>query len=132
MSIKGLIQRWKDRIEEFEDVKRQDRINELVVQRKKNSNERELERFLEEERQKNIKEQLEAFREKRREENRRQTILGGKNMFTGKATVLEDNDRLFKMKSTMGSKGNMFGTPKRDGSGRGRRLNKNRGGCWGI
>ena len=107
MSIKDIIDKWKGKKEEFRDMKSQDRMREILEQRKKNSNERELERFLEEERQVNIKEQLEAFRAKRREENREQTMLGGKNIFKGHTSVLTDNKKLFSMKSSKG-KGGMF------------------------
>jgi len=55
MVLKEFLKRMKDKREGFREVQNQDRVQTMVQERKKNSNERELERFLEEERQKQIK-----------------------------------------------------------------------------
>ena len=108
MVLKELVQRIKEKRAVFKEMKDNDRMQETLQQRKKNSNERELERFMEEERQKDIIEQLKMFRSKRNEENRKQTILGNKNIFKGHTNILTDNKKLFSMHSNLGGQGIFF------------------------
>lgn len=95
--LKEILAKLRERKDSFKDAQHSDRVAELIAQRKKNSNERELEGYLEEERQKKIKLQLDYFRAKQREENRRQTVLGGKNVFSGHKSVLTENKNVFNM-----------------------------------
>jgi len=103
MNLKNILDKFREKREEFKTVQRQDKIQELVQQRKKNSNERELERFMEEERQKEIKSQLEMFRKKRAKEVNGMKILGGKNIFKGHKNILTDNKKLFGMHNDFGA-----------------------------
>ena len=105
--IKQFLNQMKERKGQFKQVQAQDRIHTIVEERKKSSNERELERFMEEERQKQITHDLGVFRKKRHEEGMKTTVIGGPEIFKGKkTTVLINNDKLLNMKKDKG--GNLF------------------------
>ena len=97
MVLKQLLERMRARKEAFNEVKQQDRINTVISERKKNANERELEKFMEKERQENIKVQLNRFREKEKSENRNMNILKGKNIFKSHTSVLTNNPKMFSL-----------------------------------
>ena len=89
-----------NRTKEIIDERRAER---LAIQRDKNSNERELERFMEEERQKKIKISLEHYRKKRDKEinkahllKRDKNIINQKPLFTGKAVILNEKRSFLK------------------------------------
>lgn len=101
----------KDRREGFKEVQMQDRVQTMVQERKKNSNERELERFIEEDRQKMIKQQLEMYRQRRKMQDREVTTLDKKNIFKNHEPILKHDDKLFGLKKSnqsMMTKGGMF------------------------
>ncbi len=123
---KELIKRMSDQV----------RFEKLVVDRTKSSNQRELERYLEEDNQKNIKEQLEYARKKRSDEinfghnpidtknimKAEWEVLKEKNQFTGRGNVfagqesvlkndnkmLRTNKKLLKSSDNIMKGGNMF------------------------
>jgi len=66
--IKKIGERKKERSEKFKELDENDRLNNLIETRKKPSNERELEQFMEKERQKKINTLLEHYRKKERDE----------------------------------------------------------------
>ena len=106
----GLSELFKKRIEnsaKFKEMQEDFELRKKLAERQKSSNERELERFHEEEREKTIKKNLEEFRKMRQKEAMTTTVLGGKNMFKGKGnicsgecTILKNNDRLLSMNRT--------------------------------
>jgi hypothetical protein len=99
MSISSFLAKWKANKEQFKEMQRLDKLQTVVEQRKKNANERELEGYMEEERQKQIKVQLDHYRQKKKDEMRQTTMLGHKSIFNHKATMLKDNNKLFKGRS---------------------------------
>ena len=90
----GKLLHKNDRVKEIIDERRAER---LAIQRDKNSNERELERFIEEERQKNIKKNLEYYRKKRNVEinkdyllDKQKNVIKQKPLFNGKSVILNE------------------------------------------
>lgn len=75
MALGGLLGRIFGKDEKFKEMQENIRFQKIIEQRQKNANERELERFQEEEKQKAIKEKLEQFRKMRRAESNKSTIL---------------------------------------------------------
>ena len=67
-ALQSLTGKNKEVKERFKEAQVEDRINRTVEDRKKSSNERELERYMKEEREKEIKNQLEYFRKKKEKE----------------------------------------------------------------
>lgn len=95
-----------ERLKEMLEERRMQRIAE---QRDKNSNERELERYYEEERQKQIKLQLEAFRkQKQREFWSENKNWHNKNIMVGHKKILTNDNHMFSIKSDNLVGGNMF------------------------
>jgi len=107
MVLKQMLERFRDRRSNFKHAQVEDRTGELISERKKSANERELDRFMEEDREKQILSNLIQFRAKRAEEDRKTTVLGGKNIFTGHKSIMENNDKLFSGKMD-NAKGGMF------------------------
>jgi len=75
MALEGLLGRIFGKNEKFKEMQEDARFQKLLAERQKNANERELEKFEEEERQKAIKEKLGQFRKMRRTEANKSTIL---------------------------------------------------------
>lgn len=96
MIFQQMLSRFKDKKQKFRHALEEQRIQQTVQDRLKSSNERELDRFEEEARQKIITSRLENFRQQRNKEDRRTFMFDGGNHFKGKATMLQNNDKLFK------------------------------------
>ena len=77
MALQGLLGRMFGKSEKFKEMQEDTRFQKVIEQRQKNANERELERFQEEDRQKEIKEKLTQFRKMRKIEANQTTILKG-------------------------------------------------------
>ena len=97
MTIQETISRLLHKNNRTKEILDERRAERLAVQRDKNSNERELERFMEEERQKNIKIQLEHYRKKRNNEINKahllrhdKNIIAQKPLFKGTSTILKE------------------------------------------
>ena len=110
MGIKEIFSNALHKDPKFKEMERDMKIQKIIEDRQKGANERELERFYEEERQKSIKQNLEEFRKARREEDfsGKNNILNQKNIFKGgKSIMKQDFDILGGKKLFMG-KGNML------------------------
>lgn len=84
--LQDFIARWKERKSKSKEIEDDIRIHEKIVEKKKSANERELEGYLEEERQKQIKSQVEHFRLKKRNELfHSKTALDTPNVFRKKS-----------------------------------------------
>lgn len=66
--LKEILARRRERAEKFKNAQEDMTISNTITQRTKTANERELERFQEEERQEMINSRLEQFRKRKREE----------------------------------------------------------------
>ena len=98
----------------FKEAQEQRRIENTLNEREKSSDEREVERFHKEEREKSIKLELDDIRKIRQTESMKTTVLDGEFMFGGKgniiggkSTLLENNHKLLSM-NVVKSKGMFF------------------------
>jgi hypothetical protein len=113
--IQGLGSKNKERKERFHEIDEEDRLHTIVEDRKKSSNERELERYLKEEREKKIKEQLEIVRKKRDAEiNYLHNPINAKNItnhsdfnLLKEKKLFSDNKNMFAHNSSVLSRGNL-------------------------
>ena len=125
-----MLERIKQKKEEkkdlFRNLQNQDTVSTIIEERKKSSNERELERYMKEDYEKKIKEQLEFMRKKRRDDiafnhnplnvknitnhvawnvlKEKKLFSDNKNMFMNQKNIFKNNKptykskRLFKLK----------------------------------
>ena len=91
----------RERKEKFKELDESIRMQEIIEDRKKSSNERELERYMNEFREKEIKDKLNFVRKKRENE-----INLGHNPLNIK-NIIKDNKKLLKG-NLFKQKGNMF------------------------
>ncbi len=94
--LKDFIERWKGKRAKSKELEDDVNIRERIVQKRKNANERELEGYLEEERQKAIKNQIEKFRERKKQEHwHSPTALDTENMFNKKSNGIMTRENMF-------------------------------------
>ncbi|MFW6225648.1 MAG: hypothetical protein ACOC3V_01650 [bacterium] len=112
-------QRRKDMIKQLDE---QMRIQKLVEDRQKSANERELERYFKENREKTIKQQLEIARKKRDEDIKfghnpintpnimkaKWEVMKEKNMFSGKGNMFSNQDFIHKSNNKLMNNGNIL------------------------
>lgn len=117
MGLKDILKRKLQNSEEFKELQRQDRLREILEERKKSANERELERFIKEKREDEIKNELAHFRTEQKKNMLKTNILSKENMFKGGSSIMKqdrsiltNNNKLLSMKRGCGkkSKGGMF------------------------
>jgi len=105
--LKNLLKGSGDRKEIKEKLKQaqQDRkVENMVLEREKSANQRELERYIEERREAQIKEQLDKIHKRQNQENWK-----SKNMILGGKTTILNNDRpILKEKNIFHGNKNMF------------------------
>jgi len=105
--LKNLLKGSGDRKEIKEKLKQaqQDRkVEKMVLEREKSANQRELERYIEERREAQIKEQLDKIHKRQNQENWK-----SKNMILGGKTTILNNDRpILKEKNIFHGNKNMF------------------------
>lgn len=89
--LKDFVQRYKQNKERYKDAEVELNIHKKLQERQKNANERELERYLEEQRQKHIENELHKFRKKKQND-------------MWKSNMLKSNNKLFNDCSAMKSK----------------------------
>ena len=94
--LKELLNKFRERKENMNNLDQDYRINKTLEQRRKSANERELERHFEEQRQKQIALTLHQIRKKRNEIAWRgeKNILKEPNIFKNHHSILTDNPRL--------------------------------------
>lgn len=102
-----LVGKSKDPHLEKEYAEQQHAI-ESFENKRKSANERELERFIKEEREVAIKEQLEHFRKKRQIDNASHKILETPNMFRGSKSILLKKAAMMKNDKKLLKGGNLF------------------------
>lgn len=92
-----LIKRWsenkKAKSEKFKQMQEDDKLHEMLEERKKSSNERELERHLKDQREAEIKRQLDMIRKRKNQE-----AWKGNN-FNNKMTILNNPRPILKEKN---------------------------------
>jgi len=97
MSVIDIIRKWqeskKEKSEKFKEMQENDKLTRMLEERKLSSNERELNRYMKEQREKKIKETLDEIHKKRNHESWK-----GSNI-VGKATMLKDDRPILKEKN---------------------------------
>ena len=92
----------------FKEAQENIKINNLIEERAKSSNQRELERFEREEHEKAIKIRLDQVRKVQQKRSMETNVLDGANQFKGKGNMLKNNKKLSGMKNTLGGGGMFF------------------------
>jgi hypothetical protein len=107
MGFKDVMDRIRERNSErkslMQRAEMQDRIETLVEEKKKSANQRELERLMNEEREKSIKEQLDIMRK-----SRERDISFGHNPLDVKNITSHTEWNVLREKNQFASKSNMF------------------------
>lgn len=99
--------------ERLKQVQQEDKIAELVEERKKSSNRRELERYMKEQEEEKIKQMLNKINKKRNQETWK-----SKNGILDKGTsILKDDKPILKEKNIFMNNPNMFKTNKQNSMG---------------
>jgi len=111
MGIKEILSKTFTKDSRFKEMELEFRMRKNLEDRQKNADERELERFYEEERQKTIKKNLEEFRKMRREEawgSKGNNILKQPNIFKGHKSILHQDFNILGGKKIFNGKSNML------------------------
>ena len=109
MTITDLIKGMMKRDDDFKIAEKELKIQKTLETRQKNSNERELERFMEEERQEHIKQQLEMYRKKKQKELwSGGNMMKTKNIFQGHKSILTNDMNILKNDDSFLGRGNMI------------------------
>lgn len=109
MGIRDFLDRLRNKRTKFKEYEQDMRIQEQYEQRKKSANERELEEYLDKDREAKIKSQLERYRKReKRDLEFGHQILKTKNMFNKDSPVLLKNKNLFSHKSNLNTPGGLF------------------------
>lgn len=106
--LKQFLERLREKKRMQQDMEDEYNVSTKLMQKRKSANERELEKYMEEERQEMILNRLKQYRKKRLDEfyhgnnimiNNKKMLSNGnnkqKNLFAGKACMLKDNKKLF-------------------------------------
>lgn len=95
MGIREIWDRFTQKKDRFKDMQEQEHLTKILEERKKSANERELDSYMEERRQANIKSQIDRIRKQKQREMWHKNIFKGKNLFNGPSTILNNNNKLF-------------------------------------
>ena len=97
MAFADVMRKFLGKDERLAEMQKEQRAQHKLVERSKNSNERELERFQEEARQEQIKKDLADFRQQKQDDLwRGPTILDSPNIFKGHKSILTENKNFMK------------------------------------
>lgn len=98
MGIRDIFERMKNKKSKYKEFVEDQNIQEKYIERKKSSNERELERFMKEDREDTIKKELEECRKKQQKQSHYgNQIIKVKNMFApqhNKTSILQNKSIL--------------------------------------
>jgi len=121
MAFKDFLRKSLARDPRLKEMQEQRRMEKIIEEREMNANERELNRYIEEERQKSIKKNLEEFREMRKREtwnpSEENQILKAKDIFKGHKSVLHQDFEILGGKQLFKGKGRV--NRKRSGINKG-------------
>jgi len=116
MGIRDFLDRMRGKKIKYDEYAQDMKIQEQYAERKKSANERELERYIKESREKNIKAELEKWRKADKKETMYgHQILDTKNMFERERPNILRNKRMFShsttktnLKSNLNTPGGLF------------------------
>ena len=97
MSIMDLVRKWKEnkkqKSEKFKELQEDYRLQKMLEERQKSANQRELESYYKEQREKQIKEELDEIRKQKKKE------MWHGNNFAGKSSILRNERPILKEKN---------------------------------
>lgn len=109
MGIRDFLARLREKKAKYKEYEEDMKVQEQYIERKKSANERELERYEKEYRERAIKKQLDKYREAQKEEMEfGHQILNTKNMYENEKPIIMKQKRLFSSKSNLNTKGGLF------------------------
>jgi uncharacterized protein YjaZ len=107
MSLMDLVKKWKDNksatSQKFKEMQEDDRLQTMLEERKKSSNQRELESYYRRLQEDDIKAKLEKIRKKQTKESWK-----GKQMFNGKCTILKNGKSVLSNDNSILKQSNSF------------------------
>lgn len=97
MGIMEVIRKWKDKksekSEKFKQLQEDDRLNEMLIERKKSANRRELEKYYHEKEEKEIKEALDKIRKQQTKDSWKSSpITKGTNILKNDRPILKEKN----------------------------------------
>ena len=109
MGLRDWYNKFVRKRDEFSAVEEQDRIQSRIQEKKLSADERELNKFLEKERQRQVKEMLESYRKQEQEEIwHGKTALDTPNVITNQKNLFGGQKNMFGWKSNNLKSGGMF------------------------
>lgn len=109
MGVKDLLQRIAEKKRRVKEIEHQMRIQKQAEDRLKTSEERELEKFLEERRQKQIKRNVDTFRKQKTQEFLRgENIFKHKNIFANQQSIMTEPTMLTFKKNKLSHRNTFF------------------------
>ena len=94
--IRELLEKAREKREMEKNMDREYNVHNKLMEKRKSANERELEKYMEEDRQKRIKKELEFHRKKKDNEyNYGHKILTNNNKLIKQKNIFKNNRRLF-------------------------------------
>lgn len=101
--FKGMSEDKKELKAKFKEAEQNEKIQHMLEERKKSSNQRELERYIKEKEESQIKETLDKIHDKQNKENWK-----GKMIFKGHKSILKDDMSILKNDRPILHKKNIF------------------------
>ena len=89
--LKGFLSNFGKKNERFKEMETEATMQRRIQAKQMTSNERELLRFEEEQRQRDIKNRLEQFRQLRKDEDRQNNMLTAPSVFDHRANVMDQD-----------------------------------------
>jgi hypothetical protein len=109
MGIREFLERLRAKKVKYKEFEEDMDIQEKYYERKKSANQRELEKYENDEYEKAVKERLEQYRKRNKNEMEfGHQILHTKNMFSGEKPVVMKEKKLFSSKSNLNTPGGLF------------------------
>ena len=108
MSLMDFLKKKADQNKDFKEAQRRMEIDKIINERQKSSNERVLERMMEEERQKKVTEQMKAMQKQRNDELFSGGMQPSPNIFANHKSVLDGDKSSLQGQSDTLERGNMF------------------------
>ena len=109
MGIKDFLDRLRSKREKYREYEAEMKVQEEYYEKKKSANERELERYQKEAREKAIKKELDKWREADKDEFQYgHQILSVKNMYKNEKPIILKQKNLFTEKSNLNTPGGLF------------------------
>jgi glutamate synthase domain-containing protein 3 len=114
MTIMDMIRNWndkkKEKSEKFKKMQEDYRLNKMLEERQKSANERELDRYMKEQREEQIKSELTKIRNKKNKDSWKGNILSGRYMFENDKPILKEKNIFIDHRNDvpLTKKGDMF------------------------